>query len=340
MAVHAAKKGRDTWTNPQVGAVIVKNDHVLAVGYHHQYGQKHAEIDALSHLADVTQASGATMYVTLEPCSHYGKTPPCAKRLCEVNISRVIIGQLDPNPLVSGKGVEMLERNGVEVIVLNDEAGLNEAYNFYYRRHRPFVTMKYAMSLDGKINGADDTRTQLTHTPAQQDVQKIRRHQQAILVGAQTLAIDNPHLTVRDDPKMAFPPIRIALIKDANAVQSNVHLMDSAAPTWLFSQHNASGNLPDNVKVIVAGEWTPESIIRYLASHGVQSLLVEGGSAVQAAFIASGLVDRLIVYLVPTLIGGTGLPAAVGVPLENKAEFATPVVTQLGPDVRIEARRV
>lgn len=339
IAVAAAKRGTDTWTNPQVGAAIVKDQRVLAVGYHHQFGQRHAEIDALANLDDISQAQGATMYVTLEPCSHYGKTPPCAKRLAEVGIAEVIIGQLDPNPIVSGKGVAILKAHGIKVKVLGDSQGLNVAYNYFYQHGRPLVTLKYAMSLDGKINGAEKKRTLLTQTAAQQDVQKLRRHQQVILVGEHTLSIDNPRLTVRTS-SMVFPPIRAALVHHIDQVDPKSHLFDESASTWFFSETAATRPLPKNVQVFVKPCWTPAAVVQHLASEGIQLLLVEGGSHLQAAFIAAGLVDNVVVYISPMMLGGTGLPAAIGQPLTNQTQFEVPTVSVLGPDIRLQTRKV
>ncbi|GAX04973.1 riboflavin biosynthesis protein RibD [Secundilactobacillus pentosiphilus] len=340
MAVAAAKRGTDTWTNPQVGAVIVKDQQVLAVGYHHQYGQHHAEIDALAQLDDISQAKGATMYVTLEPCSHYGKTPPCAKRLAEVGIARVIIGQLDPNPIVSGKGVAILKSHGIKVDILGDSLGLNQAYNYFYQHQRPLITLKYAMSLDGKINGAQRKRTLLTETAAQQDAQQLRRQQQAILVGEHTLTIDDPHLTVRTSLPMAFPPIRAAVVHHVDEVDVNSHLFDQSAPTWFFSETMSARKLPENVHVFVKANWTPAAVVQSLANHGIQSLLVEGGSHLQADFIAADLVDELVVYVAPTILGGDGLPAAVGQALSGPTRFETPTISMLGPDIRIQTKKV
>lgn len=339
MAVKAAKKGQATWTNPQVGAVIVKDQQVLAVGYHHQFGQRHAEIDALAQLADVSQAKGATMYVTLEPCSHYGKTPPCAKRLTEVGISHVVIGQLDPNPLVSGKGIAILKAHGVQVEILGEILGLNVAYNFFYQHQRPLVTLKYAMSLDGKINGAKEKRTLITQSVAQQDAQQLRRQQQVILVGEHTLSIDNPHLTVRTVP-MVFPPIRAALVRHVDDVDQQSHLFDQSAPTWFFSETASSTKLPPNIRVFVNPHWTPKTMVQKLADEGVQSLLVEGGSHLQADFIAAELVDDLVIYVAPIVLGGTGLPTVIGRPLTARTGFKKPTVSMLGSDIRIQTRRV
>lgn len=339
MAVAAAKRGTDTWTNPQVGAVLVKDQQVLAVGYHHQYGQHHAEIDALSQLDDISQAKGATMYVTLEPCSHYGKTPPCAKRLAEVGVSQVVIGQLDPNPIVTGKGVAILKAHGIKVEILGENQGLNLAYNFFYQHQRPLVTLKYAMSLDGKINGAGNERTMLTQTAAQQDAQRLRSRQQAILVGEHTLKIDNPRLTVRTS-SMAFPPIRAALVHHVDEVDPQSHLLDQSAATWFFSETPSTQKLPKNVRVLVDSHWTPAKMVQQFANEGIQSLLVEGGSHLQADFLAANLADEVVVYVAPTMLGGNALPAAIGAPLTAQSHFETPTISMLGPDIRIQTRRV
>lgn len=339
LAADAARKGTDTWTNPQVGAVIVNQHQTLAVGYHHQYGRRHAEIDALSQLDEISQAKGATMYVTLEPCSHYGKTPPCAKRLAEVGIARVVIGQLDPNPIVSGKGVKILQDHGIQVKVLNDSLGLNVAYNFFYQYQRPLVTLKYAMSLDGKINGPKNERTMLTATAAQQDVQQLRSRQQAILVGEHTLSVDDPRLTVRTS-EMVFPPIRAVLVHHVDEIERHRHLLDQAAPTWVFSETPSTRELPVNVQVFTDPHWTPRGIVQFLANKGIQSLLVEGGSHLQADFIAAELVDDVVVYVAPKMLGGTGLPAAIGQSLTAQTHFEKPTISLLGSDVRIQTRRV
>lgn len=152
LAFIEARKGKNTWTNPQVGAVIVKDNQVLGQGHHETFGQNHAEINALNSLSDIAQAKGSTLYVTLEPCSHFGKTPPCVQKIVEVGIKKVVIGQIDPNPIVSGRGVEYLRDHGVEVEILELSSDLNSAYNFFYKNKRPLVTLKYAMTLDGKIN--------------------------------------------------------------------------------------------------------------------------------------------------------------------------------------------
>ncbi|MDN6967345.1 bifunctional diaminohydroxyphosphoribosylaminopyrimidine deaminase/5-amino-6-(5-phosphoribosylamino)uracil reductase RibD [Oenococcus sp. UCMA 17063] len=340
LAFLEAKKGHgNTWTNPQVGAVIVKNEQVLATGYHHRFGEPHAEIDALNNLADIKQAIGATMYVTLEPCSHYGKTPPCAKKIIEVGIKKVVIGQQDPNPLVSGKGINMLKAKNIDVTVLKQTSGdLNEFYNFFYQHHRPFVTLKYAMSLDGKINQAKKERTILTGQAAYLDSQHLRADRQAILIGENTLKIDNPALTVRKK-QLEFPPIRILLVRNIEQLDFKLKVFNSDTPIWILTTLKSERKAPENVKLFFDDFWTPDRIINFLSAHGIQSLLVEGGSKIQAAFVKQKLVDQLVVYLSPKIIGGQGLPAVYGQGLSETLDFSKVKMVQLGNDLRISARR-
>ena len=327
-----------TWTNPLVGAVIVKNGQVLASGYHHQFGQEHAEVNALNQLDDIKQAQGATLYVTLEPCSHYGKQPPCCQKVAEAGIKEVIIGQIDPHGIVAGKGIKYLNEHGVKTKVLGGTEKLNEAYNFFYQHHRPLVTLKYAMSLDGKLNGAEKARTLLTGPKAQYDVQKLRLHQQAILIGANTLRIDNPQLTVRIQA-LPQPPIRIILTHDVNQLDLTQNLFKLPGPIWLLSQTELKGKARANVHCFVSHKWTPQKIGELLAEREIQSLLVEGGSNLLAEFLAAGLADQIVAYIAPIVLGGTALPVAVGAALTQKLEYQLIAVQELGQDIRITARR-
>ncbi|MFD0896504.1 bifunctional diaminohydroxyphosphoribosylaminopyrimidine deaminase/5-amino-6-(5-phosphoribosylamino)uracil reductase RibD [Loigolactobacillus binensis] len=339
LAVTEAKKGaKRTWQNPLVGAVIVRDGQILATGYHHQFGRQHAEINALSHLADLKQAQGATMYVTLEPCCHTGKTPPCAKRLVAVGIKRVVIGQLDPNPIVSGKGVALLQAGGVEVVIADYPMTINQAYNFFYRQQRPLVTVKYAMSLDGKINYRTGERTLLTGEAAWQDSQKLRATQQAILIGEHTLQVDDPQLTVRQQI-LIFPPVRVVVVRDVNQLSPDLALFQTSAPIWLLSQTQLQQTLPQQVTVFVRREWTPQAIIALLTKKGIQSLLVEGGSRLQADFISQNLVDKLVVYVAPKILGGQGLPAVSGPALPELIDFKRFTYQAVGADLRISSQR-
>lgn len=339
LAFAEAKKGIGlTWQNPVVGAVICKDNQILATGYHHQFGQHHAEIDALSHLQTPKETEGATMYVTMEPCSHFGKTPPCAKKLVAVGIKKVIIGQRDPNPLVAGKGINILKDHGISVKVLNTTGELNEAYNFFYRHHRPLVTLKYAMSLDGKLNYQAGQRTRLTGDAAFADSQALRIANQAILVGEKTLTVDDPKLTVRT-ASLPFPPIRIGLVNNADKLPLSAQLFQQEAPVWLLTRTKSTRQWPKFVHVFQDQNWAPQTIVEFLAKQGIQSLLVEGGSHVLAAFTAADLADQLQVYLAPLILGGGGLPAVFGKAASTIEKFKPIKVRQLGSDVVITAGR-
>lgn len=339
LAVNAAKKasGR-TWTNPLVGAVLVKDDQVLAIGYHHRFGLQHAEVDALSRLTDSTSAAGSTLYVTLEPCSHYGKQPPCVEKIVQAGIKRVVIGQLDPNPLVAGRGIEYLKQHHVQIELLDQSFGLNEAYNFYYQHHRPQITIKYAMTLDGKINHQEGQRSLVTGPVAYQDAQNLRAQHQAILIGHHTLTVDDPLMTVRTK-KLAYPPVRIILMHDSASFDLNQRLLTNDGPIWLLCQHHSRTDLPENVTAFVAANWTPAKISQFLAQQQIQSLLVEGGSQVQAEFVSAGLVDKLVTYIAPKIYGGRGLPTVLGPALNQESTFEITTTQLLDTDLRIEARR-
>lgn len=339
LAVTEAWKGLGaTWTNPRVGAVIVKDGRILARGYHHRFGEPHAEIDAISHLNSLADAKGATIYVTLEPCSHYGKTPPCADRLGALGFSRVVIGQADPNPIVGGKGIDRLTKHGVVVDNLDDTEMVNEAYNFYYRRKRPMVTLKYAMSLDGKINQAGSNRTRLSGSEAWQDSQRLRQLNQAIIVGERTYRVDDPRLTIRS-ARDETQPLRIILIRDARHLDLNAKLFQSSEPVWILTSHQPTFALPEFVKAFEAPDWSPAAVVKLLSDQGIQSLLVEGGSHVQAAFVAAGLVDKLVAYITPLMIGGTGLSAVTGLGNADMLRFTSPTIQKLGDDIKLTARR-
>lgn len=236
LAFKLALKGKGkTWTNPLVGAVIVKNGEILATGYHHQFGKEHAEIDALNRLENINAAFGATMYVSMEPCSHFGKTPPCATRLVEVGIKKVVIGQLDPNPLVSGKGVSILKNAGIEVTNLNLKLPENLKYNFYYNRGRPYITVKYAMTLDGKINRQSNLRSFITGNEVFADSQQLRLTNQAILVGENTALTDNPSLSVRNI-NTPYQPWRVVVANNADQLPNNLKIFQDHLKTIVLSR--------------------------------------------------------------------------------------------------------
>lgn len=335
LAFEQAKKGKDTWTNPQVGAVIVKNNRVLGQGHHATFGREHAEINAFKSLKNIDDAKDATLYVTLEPCSHFGKTPPCVQTIVQLGVKKVVIGQIDPNPLVSGKGVKYLQDHGVvvEEQLINSE--LNRSYNYFYKNNRPLVTIKYAMTLDGKINKNKGQRSIVSNQAAFEDSQQLRSRQQVILIGENTLKVDDPALTVRDK-KMLFPPIRAVVVKDINQISLDLKIFQTNEPIWFFSEKGNRRTLPENTRVIV-GEWTPENILNYLATQRIQAVLIEGGSFLQAKFLSAGLVEKIVIYLA-NKIYGSGLPAVWGVDFDP-IDFIEPTVEKLRDNLKITTWR-
>lgn len=338
LAFEEAAKGGSTWTNPKVGALIVKNGQILAQGHHEKFGGPHAEINMLNNLDNIKQAQGADMYVTLEPCSHFGKTPPCVQKVVEVGIKRVFIGEQDPNPIVSGNGIQYLKDHHVAVKVFNIQSKINEAYNFYYQNKRPLVTLKYAMTLDGKINQNQGQRSIISGKEAYRDSQKLRMNNQAILVGENTLKIDDPQLTVRLN-KLDFPPLRVIVVRNADNIEPSMKLFQTSEPIYLLSEKETNKTFPDNVVVEVDHNWTPAKIVDFLATKNIESLLVEGGSSIQADFTDYDLVDKIVTYVNPTVFGGNSLPAISGHRQAKNLAFEHLKVTQLGNDLKLVARR-
>ena len=253
--------------NPLVGCVIVKDDQIIGEGYHQQYGGPHAEVNAVANAT--TSVQGATAYVTLEPCSHFGKTPPCADLLIQSGVTTVFIANLDPNPLVAGKGVEKLQAAGITChIGLGAETGewLNRHFFTFHRQKRPYITLKYACSADGFIAAADGTPVQLSNELSAIRVHQMRAEHQGILVGVQTILTDDPSLTTR--LVAGANPIRIVL--------------------------DPSGRMPLTAKVQQDGRET--LVLRSsaeLAALSLQSILVEGGAKTMERLFADGLVDEI-----------------------------------------------
>lgn len=335
--IEADKDDPPTWQNPRVGAVIVNADRILAAGHHERFGGPHAEINALNHLANRKMAAGATLYVSLEPCAHIGKTPPCVEAIVAAGIKSVVIGEIDPNPLVAGKGVQSLRDHGVTVTVLSMPLPSNAAYRFYHQHHQPLVTLKYASTADGRINFDHLDRSLLTGQPAFQDSQQLRHTQQAILVGANTARFDDPQLTVRNSAT-PFPPIRIVITHDAAQLPKQLNLLsadNNEAPVWLLTTKPFLQSLPAHVRVVVRPTWDPVSIKHYLAQQGIQSLLVEGGSQLLNQFVRSAAFDRLVVYVAPQLFGSQALPILTGDALLQPLSLRLEAVTRLADDVKL-----
>ena len=342
LAIAKAMEGKhQTYTNPLVGAVIVKNNQIIAEGAHLKYGDYHAERNAIMACQNAEELKGATLYVTLEPCHHQGKQPPCTDSIVQAGIGRVVIAQLDPNPLVAGKGRQFLESQGIEVDVglLEKEAeALNPHYNYFYRYGRPYIVLKSAMSLDGKI-AFKGKRTALTGKKAKELVHQERNNYQAILIGSETALLDDPSLLTSQSS--LFPPIRVVLDRRGRLFKHRQLQLftNSEAPVYLFSQRPAD-NLPPHVSVFCDPDWTVDKVVKKLAEEGIQSLYVEGGSRIHDAFYAADLWDEWLLYLAPVLLGGDAL---AGMSSSRKSQTLTSLLDvsleQIGEDWRIAAKR-
>lgn len=338
LALQEAKRGRyQTWKNPMVGAVIVKNDQVLATGHHIHYGKNHAERDAISKLTP-EQLFNSTLYVTLEPCNHYGKQPPCSDLIIESKIKRVVIAQVDPHKLVTGKGIAKLQSHNVSVTtgVLEKEAQkINKFYTYFYQNNRPWITVKQAVSLDYRVNEQINTRSKITNQAVYQRVHQERADYQAILIGSNTAIIDNPSLLTTVDTD--YLPIRIVVDRRGRLLnhQDLSLLTDNQSPTWIFTQNPELKNMITNNKAKVWLMKTDQlgEVIRVLSKEGIQSVYVEGGPTLARSLLNNRLANELIEYLNPRLIGkaGTsGIIPAQDIKLDN-IKFE-----QLEDNIRIE----
>jgi diaminohydroxyphosphoribosylaminopyrimidine deaminase/5-amino-6-(5-phosphoribosylamino)uracil reductase len=316
-ALRLAQKGRGyTSPNPMVGAVIVKNGRIIGEGYHPQFGQKHAEVMAIENALE--PVAGAEMYCTLEPCTHTipgKKTPPCAQRLIDEKIRKVYISTLDPNPYVNGIGVHALREAGIEVetgYLAEQAAKLNEAYVKYIQLELPFVHLKIAMSLDGRIATASGDSKWITDEAARQRVHQLRHQYDAVLVGANTVRIDNPHLTVR--LIAGHQPLRVILSRSLN-IPPRSHILKDAFrdKTIIFT---AAGHDAEKRKLIEhlgvrvieviekdRGRIDLAEVLMRLGKMGISSLLVEGGSGVFTEFISRQLFDKVSFFVAPMLLG-------------------------------------
>ncbi|WP_420705960.1 bifunctional diaminohydroxyphosphoribosylaminopyrimidine deaminase/5-amino-6-(5-phosphoribosylamino)uracil reductase RibD [Enterococcus sp. CWB-B31] len=344
LAIEEAKKGQGkTYTNPLVGSVIVSGNEVISQGAHLEFGQAHAEKNAIDLCKTPEKLFNSTLYVTLEPCDHYGKQPPCTAIISNSGIKCVVIGQLDPNPLVSGKGVEKLREQGIQVItgILEKEVrSLNEHYNYFFERQMPFVTLKQAMSADGKISFAR-RRTQLTQEAASKRVHEERGSYQSILVGSETILTDNPNLLSTN--KSPFPPVRIVLDRRGRVLvhpQFNI-FKDKTAPVLIFTEAVVNTEqLPGHVEVVSLSKVTIPAVLHALQERTIQSVYVEGGAIIHDAFLASDCWEEIICYMTPTLLGGNSLPAmSSNRETSHLASMKFTEIEKIGEDFRIVGRR-
>jgi len=322
LALDLALKGEGKVNpNPLVGAVIVKNNKIIGEGYHEYYGGSHAEVNAVANASESVE--GSTIYVTLEPCCHYGKTPPCVNLIIEKKIKKVVIACLDPNPLVAGKGVKILKDNGIEVVsgILEKECSdVNEIFMKYIVHKKPFVIMKSAMTLDGKIATYIGDSKWITSEESRLEVHKLRNKVSAIMVGIGTVLVDNPSLTCRIEGGKS--PTRIIVDSTLRIpISSNVvHIKDEAKTVIVTTEKGDKKKIEElenlGVEVIIApiksGKVDLSWLMQTLGEMKIDSILLEGGSTLNYSALNENIVDKVQFYIAPKIIGGENSKSPVG----------------------------
>ncbi len=303
-----AKKGAGrTSPNPLVGCVIFDDDfNIVSVGRHEKYGEFHAERNAL--LKKGVDFKGKNLIVNLEPCCHYGKTPPCTEIIIEKGIKKVIVGIRDVNPLVAGKGIEQLRNNGIEVIegILEDECRkLNEIFIKNQTEKKPFILIKSAITLDGKIATKTNSSKWITGERARKEVQRLRNLYDAILTSSNTVIADNPSLTARI--KNGKNPVRVVLDRNLKTLPTSKVYKDDGTRVFLFTSHKNNNKYPQNVCVKrvseAEGGLDLNEVVSVLWTEGIRSVLVEAGGVLNGAFIRTGLVDKFVLFVAPKILG-------------------------------------
>jgi riboflavin biosynthesis protein RibD len=323
-ALELAAKGIGyTNPNPLVGAVIVKNGKIIGEGYHEVCGSNHAEVNAFKNATE--DVRGATMYVTLEPCSHYGKTPPCANAIVQKGIKKVVIGLKDPNPLVAGRGIQILRDNNIEVItgVMEEEGReLNEIFLKYITTKVPFCILKTAMTLDGKIAAYTGDSKWITNEFSRKYVHALRHRVSGIMVGIGTILADDPFLNTRLDSGNGSDPTRIIVDSSTRIpLEAKVLHIESKAKTIIVATELADKNkikaLEDiGAEIIITPLKNNRVDLTYLmkalGERGIDSVLLEGGSELNYSAIEEGIVDKVNAFIAPKIIGGRGAKTPIG----------------------------
>lgn len=329
-AIELAHNGwYSTRPNPRVGCVITRDNRIIAEGFHRKAGEAHAEIDALHSLDG--PAKGATVYVTLEPCCHTGKTPPCSDALVKAGVARVVYGMKDPNPLVSGKGLQQLRDAGIAVdgpVMETECAALNRGFIKRMQTGLPFVRVKLAMSLDGRTAMANGESQWITSEAAREDVQRLRAESCAIITGIGTVLADNPSLTVRSTQLPAAAreqqPLRVILDRQQR-LPKNANILQTPGDTLVIHRS-------DDLR----------AVLKQLGDKSCNEVLIEAGATLAGAFVQQQLVDELIIYMAPVLLGSTARPL-LELPLVSiKDQFKLNItdIQPIHPDWRIIATPV
>lgn len=350
-AMQLAKRGiYTTAPNPNVGCVIAHGDHIVGEGFHAKAGEAHAEVHAMRMAGD--KAKGATAYVTLEPCSHYGRTPPCAEGLIKAQVAKVICAMEDPNPKVAGRGIKMLRDAGIEVqigLLEQDALALNPAFIKRMQTGQPFVQLKMAASLDGQTALSNGQSQWITSPAARRDVQSYRAKAGAVLSTSQTVIDDNASLNVRwaelpssaqahyveDDLRQ---PVRVILDRQ-NQLRPELKLYQSPTPVLRVAE--ASADI--EVGTTETGQLDLHDLMRQLPANHIDHIWVEAGATLAKSLIENQLVDELILYLAPKLMGsdGRGLMGALGLSsMDDVIDLSIKDVRMVGPDIRIVAKPV
>ena len=350
-ALELAQRGRGRVSpNPLVGATLLSGPQVVGRGWHEGPGTPHAEVVALREAGD--RARDATLYTSLEPCDHYGRTGPCTTAIAEAGVTRVVAAVVDPNPVVNGRGLDMLRERGIEVrvgVLERAARRINEAFFKHVTTGMPFVTLKMAATLDGRVAARDGSSRWITGEEARADVHRLRGDADAIVVGAGTALVDVPSLTVRDPDYLGQPALRV-LVDAAGRVEVSSKLFSSEAPTLVATTELAPQERVDAWRAAGADAVLFESVdervplgelFRDLGKRDVQGALLEGGPTLAWSAVAGGLVDKVILYLAPKIVGGADAPGIIegqGVmSIDDAVQLEVADVQRVGPDVRIEA---
>lgn len=353
-AMELAAKG-EGWTapNPMVGAVVVKDGRVIGEGYHERYGELHAERNALRSCEECPE--GAAMYVTLEPCCHYGRTPPCTEAILEAKISRVVVGSSDPNPKVAGKGVGLLREGGISVEegFLKEECDLiNPVYFHYMRTGMPYVAMKYAMTADGKIAAWTGESKWITGESAREDVQRLRRKYTAIMAGIGTVAQDDPLLTCRlaggKTPIRIICDSRLTISPDSRICKTaeeteTIVAVDEAECLRVQDRTRELEAMGVKILSVPAGSrgrgLDLQALLKELGKRKIDSLLLEGGGTLNYSMLAAGMVNRVYAYIAPKIFGGAEAKTPVeGMGVSHPSEafhMERTDIRLLGEDIRL-----
>ena len=330
-----------TSPNPMVGAVVVKNGEIIGEGFHPRAGEPHAEVFALKAAGE--SARGATVYVNLEPCNHHGRTPPCSEALVAAGVAKVVVGMVDPNPLVAGGGINRLRSAGIEVVVGVEEEAcqqLNEGFIHRILYQKPLGILKYAMTLDGKIATSKGHSNWITNTAARKQVHQLRTACDAVIVGGNTVRNDNPYLTpyLTSHQAEVHHPLRVVMSRNLN-LPPTANLWDiREAPTLVLTTVGANPEFQEflrqkGVEVVELTPLTPDKAMAFLYERGFCSVLWECGGELAASAITQGAIQKVLAFIAPKIIGGSDAPSPVG-------ELGFAAMTEALPLERVTMRAV